>query len=133
MDVGDDLRAGERENVVVAPQVAAVLAQPLAPEAALIELVPLDHRAHGAVEQHDALPEEALETLDARAALGLIGRLERVGRRDRARRRGQLPRGLAIGAHLSWRRVRGVPAGAHPKASWRAAPAARATGRSPSA
>src|SRR5205085_9538019 len=80
-----------------------------------------------------ALPEEALETLDARAALGLIGRLERVGRRDRARRRGQVPRGLAVGAHPSCRRVRGVPAGAHPKASWRAAPAARATGRSPSA
>src|SRR2546430_4965335 len=100
------------------------LAQPLAPEAALVELVPLDHRAHRAIEQYDALPEQPLETLDARAALGLIGRLERVGRRDRARRRRQVPRSLAVGAPVSCRRARGGPAGALTAAPPPAAPAA---------
>ena len=33
-----------------------MLAQALAAIAGLVELVLLDHRAHGAVEQHDALP-----------------------------------------------------------------------------
>src|ERR1700704_2235665 len=125
MDVADDLRAGQRENVVVAPEGAAVRAQALAPEAALVELALLDHRAHRAIEQHDALPEQPLETRDARAALGFIERLEREPGRERARRCGPVPPGLAVGAHLS--------AGAHAGASWRAAPAARATGRSPSA
>ena len=111
----------------------AVRAQPLAPEAALVELALLDHRAHRAVEQHDALPEQPLETLDTGASLGFIGRLERERRRHRGRRRGRVSSGLAVGAHLSSRLVRGVPAGAHAEASWCAAPAARATGRSPSA
>src|SRR5712671_5580398 len=121
MYVADDLRVGQRENVVVAPEVAAVLAQPLAPEAALVELALLDHRAHRAIEQHDSLPEQPLETLDARAALAFIGRLERARRVARAR-------GLAVGAHLGCRRMPGVPAGIHAGAPWRAA---RATGRSP--
>ncbi len=106
-----------------------MLAQPLAPEAALVELALLDHRAHRAIEQHDSLPEQPLETLDARAALAFIGRLERVGRRERARRVARA-RGLAVGAHLGCRRMPGVPAGIHAGAPWRAA---RATGRSPMA
>src|ERR1700675_3746213 len=97
---------------VVCPGVAAVLAQPLAPEAPFIEPALLDHGPHRAIEQHDALPEQPLETLDALSALGLIERLERERRRERARRCGHVTPGLAVGARVSARLVRGVPAGA---------------------
>ena len=48
----------QRQDVVVALEVAPVSAKALAAEAALVQLVLLDHRAHRAVEQHDALFEQ---------------------------------------------------------------------------
>jgi len=58
----------------------AVLAQPLATIARLIEPEALDHGAHGAVEEYDALGEQTLQPLDACAPLGLIARLDGEGR-----------------------------------------------------
>ena len=64
MDPGDQLRLGQREQVVVAAQVATEAAEALAPIAVLVELVALDHGAHRAVEQHDALLEELAQARD---------------------------------------------------------------------
>ena len=63
-----DVGPREREQVVVALEVAPVVAEALAAERRFVELVPLDHRAHRAVEQHDALVEQLLQPLDARRA-----------------------------------------------------------------
>src|SRR5207237_8105813 len=106
-----------------APEVPAVSAEALAAKAALIEPLLLDHGAHRAIEQHDALAEEALEALDARRSRGLVHCLEReghcegaLGARTRARP------GLAVGARRlrRLRAVRGLRPGAHARASWTA-------------
>src|SRR5207237_10641725 len=90
-----------------APEVPAVSAEALAAKAALIEPLLLDHGAHRAIEQHDALAEEALEALDARRSRGLVHCLEReghcegaLGARTRARP------GLAVGARRDLRCLR---------------------------
>ena len=80
------MRSGlrERQQIVVALQVAAVVAEALAAVARLIELVLLDHGAHRAIEQHDALIEQLLQPLDALAARRLVD--GRDAERRRARR-----------------------------------------------
>ena len=82
----------------------------LAAKAGFIEPALLDHRAHGAIEQHDAFLEQSLQALDARAPLALIDGLDRKGgsRGPCGRRRPLLA--LPIGACGC---VRGVCAGAH--------------------
>src|SRR5205807_5376984 len=136
VDAGDHLRPRQRQDVVVAAEVPAVSAEALAAKAALIEPLLLDHGAHRAIEQHDALAEEALEALDARRSRGLVHRLEReghcegaLGARTRARP------GLAVGARRDLRRlravravraVRGLPTAAQARASWSPALAERA-------
>ena len=72
----DDVRAGvqvgrvhgpdrvglrQRQEIVVAAQVAGMLAEAVAPVARLIELVRLEHRAHRAVEDEDAFREQTGE------------------------------------------------------------------------
>jgi hypothetical protein len=47
----------------------------------------LHHGAHGAVEQHDALIQQAPQTLEALPALGFIERRHRERRGGEARRR----------------------------------------------
>ena len=119
-------------------------AEALAAKAALIEPLLLDHGAHRAIEQHDALAEEALETLDARRSRGLVHCLEREGHCEgalgaRTRARPGLAvgarRGLAVGAQRDLRplrrlravrAVRGLATGAQARASSRAALAERA-------
>jgi hypothetical protein len=64
-----------------------MVAEALAAVAALIQPVLLHHGAHRAIEQHDALIENALQPLDALLPLGL------VHRRDRERRSGGPGRG----------------------------------------
>src|SRR5947207_13852042 len=120
-------------SVVVAPEVPAVSAEALAAKAALIEPLLLDHGAHRAIEQHDALAEEALEALDARRSRGLVHCLEREGHCEGALGARTCARpGLAVGARRDLRRlrrlraVRGLPTGAQAGASWRAALAERA-------
>ncbi len=61
-------------------------AEALGTVAALVQLMLLDHRAHGAVENDDPLLEQSLQPLDAFAARGLIRRNDAERRRGHARR-----------------------------------------------
>jgi len=63
VDVGDDLRLGQHEEVVVAAQLLVVVREPLAAVVGLRRPVALDHRPHRAVEQHDALGQGLAECL----------------------------------------------------------------------
>src|ERR1700758_748845 len=72
MNTTNNIRTGERQNVVVALQIAPVIAESLAPVAPLIETVLLDHGAHRTVEEHYAFLQQLLQTLEARPALDLI-------------------------------------------------------------
>jgi hemoglobin-like flavoprotein len=72
MDTTNNIRTAQRQNVVVALQIASVIAESLASVAPLIEAVLLDHGAHRTVEEHYALLQQLLQTLEARAALDLI-------------------------------------------------------------
>ena len=138
MDAGDNVGARQGEDVVVAAQVVAVTGEALAAKTALIEPVLLDHRAHGAIEQHDALGGQALQALDARAPLGLIAGLDGEWRGEGLRRAVCLPL-LAIGtrrreAARAVPAVRAVRTAAHAGTRLRAAGAgAHGAGRNPSA
>ena len=83
----DDVGPRERQDVVVALEIAAVMQEPLAAVAALIQPMLLHHRAHGAVEQHDALIQQAPQALAALPALGFIDRRHRERRGGDARPR----------------------------------------------
>ncbi len=65
VDLGDGLRLGEHEQVVVALHGLGMGGEALAPEGRLVELVALDHRAHGAVDDQDAPGGGRLERGDA--------------------------------------------------------------------
>ena len=54
VNVGDDIGAGQDENVVVATQVVSVVGKARSAEVRLGQGAPLDHRAHGAVDDQDA-------------------------------------------------------------------------------
>ena len=58
MDRLDGRRSGQRQEIVVAAQVSGMIAEPVAAERRLVELVRLEHRAHRAVEDQDALRQE---------------------------------------------------------------------------
>ncbi len=58
VDRGDQVRRGDAEQVVVALHVGRPVGEPLTAVARLVRPVPLDRRAHGAVEDEDALLEE---------------------------------------------------------------------------
>ena len=55
MDVADGLRLGNREQIVVAFERMRKILETLAPEICFREIVALEHCAHGAVEDEDAL------------------------------------------------------------------------------
>ena len=59
MDRPDGGRLGQREQVVVAAQVARMVTEALTPVASLVECARLQHRAHRAVEHEDALGQQA--------------------------------------------------------------------------
>ena len=65
MDLADDLRLRQHQQVVVALQVVRVVGEALAAIVGLVEPVALDHRAHGAVEDQDALLEQGGELVGA--------------------------------------------------------------------
>ena len=97
MDVGDDIRARERQEIVVALEIAAVILETLAAEIRFLELARLDHGAHGAVQQQDALARSrssSAETVHGgfryrwragRAALPVRGAARMPNRRQMAR------------------------------------------------
>ena len=59
MDIAHGLRAAEIEQIVVAAHLAVPGVEARAAITFLVELEPLDHGAHGAVEHQDALLEQA--------------------------------------------------------------------------
>jgi hypothetical protein len=61
MDLADDLRPRQREQIVVAAQVARRIREAGAAEIGLRELVALDGRAHGPVEDQDAAIQQGAE------------------------------------------------------------------------
>ena len=61
VDLPDDLRLGEHQQVVVALQVFRMRREARAAEGGLIQPVALDHGAHGPVEDEDALRQQLLE------------------------------------------------------------------------
>ena len=63
VDVLDDLRLGEVQQVVVALQVAGPVLEALAAKSRFVQMVALDHGAHGAIEDDDAFAQEAFECL----------------------------------------------------------------------
>ena len=70
VDAGNDIRARQHQQVVVALQVLRVRLETFAAVVRLAELVLLDHRAHRAIEDQDALGEESAEFF---GAVGLHG------------------------------------------------------------
>ncbi len=74
MDCANDVGAHQRQNVIVALQIASVSPKPLATESALIQLVLLDHRTHRTVEQHNSLLQQLAKSFDALGARSLVRR-----------------------------------------------------------
>ena len=65
MDLANHLGARQHQQVVVALEISRGISKALAAIIALAELVRLDHGAHGAVQNQDALTEQAAELTDA--------------------------------------------------------------------
>ena len=63
VDAADDVRLGQDEQVVVAFDIARPILETLPAVGRFIQLVPLDHRAHRAVQIDNALGEESLQRL----------------------------------------------------------------------
>ena len=61
MDGADDVGPRQHEHVAVPAQILGVILEALAAEVRLRQLVALDHRAHGAVEDQHALLEGTAE------------------------------------------------------------------------
>ena len=73
MDLGDHIRPDQGQQFVVALQILAVAGEALAAEIRLAQLVALDHGAHGAVQDQDALAQQSGEVAAAGKGLGRIG------------------------------------------------------------
>src|SRR6185312_12041977 len=123
-----------RQQIVVAFQVAPMAAKALAAKAALIQLVLLNHGAHGAVEQHDALFQQAAQALDACSALDLVRRHDAERRGGRAGRSALAFPAEGVPIHRAHGAGRPPPAGSRvatpshataPSYSWRGARPAR--------
>ena len=55
MDVADDVRLGQAQQVIIALQVRGPVCEALAAVIRLFQLVPLDHGAHGAIQEEDTV------------------------------------------------------------------------------
>jgi hypothetical protein len=69
-------RLGERQQVVVALEVLTPVGEPLPAVVGLGQLVPLDHRAHRAVQDEDP-GAQRLRERDSRVGTGAAGHLRR--------------------------------------------------------
>ena len=72
MDGADHLGLRQQQQVVVALELLRVVREARAAIVSLRETAALDHGAHGAVQDQDALVEEAVEQI---AAVGLHGNI----------------------------------------------------------
>jgi hypothetical protein len=61
VDAADDVRPGEHQQVVVALEIMRVIGEARAAVIGFLQPVALDHRAHGAVEDEQALLEQGRE------------------------------------------------------------------------
>ena len=61
VDAANDLGAGEQQEVVVALKVMRVPGKVRAAIVGFLQLVTLDHRAHGAIQNQDALFEQGFQ------------------------------------------------------------------------
>jgi hypothetical protein len=84
VDLADHVGAREHEDLVVAAQVARVVAEALAAEVGLAELARLDHRAHRAIDHEDPLGEDPLECASGLGSAALrSSRLARAAELDK--------------------------------------------------
>ena len=63
MDLADDVRLRQNEQIVVSLEVVRMVAEAFSPVIGLTELVALDHRAHRAIEDQDARFERGVKLL----------------------------------------------------------------------
>ena len=70
LDLGDDLRLAQQQQIVVAFDVARPVGETRATVVGLFQLVALDHGAHAAVEDQDAFFQGLRKGLEAGAAVG---------------------------------------------------------------
>ena len=63
MDGTDDLRLGERQKIVIAFEIVRKIGEARAAIIRFVELVALDHGAHGAIQQQNAACEEVLPAI----------------------------------------------------------------------
>ncbi len=93
VDLFDEVGAREAEQIVVALQVVGMGAQAFAAKVRLLQAEGLDHRAHRAIQDGDALGEERAEGGEGRRFLG--GRVHVwVGRHKPVEEKGKTRRGL---------------------------------------
>src|SRR6185437_4644976 len=62
VDLFNDVGPGQVQDVVAPQERVGMIAKPVAAKIILLEVVPHEHRAHRAVEDHDSLREDSLET-----------------------------------------------------------------------
>ena len=72
MNILDRLGLGQRQQIVIAAQILCVVREPLRAKIAFRELVALDHRAHGAVEDQDFFARQSVESLENPGAVVFI-------------------------------------------------------------
>jgi hypothetical protein len=56
----DDGRLRDVQEIVVSLEVLLPILEPFPPKRSFVELVPLDHGAHGAIKDQDAIPQQVL-------------------------------------------------------------------------
>ena len=66
MDTGDHVGAGQRQQIIIPLYIVYVILKPLPTEGRFVESVALDHRAHGAIHDQDALRKQGFEELELR-------------------------------------------------------------------
>jgi hypothetical protein len=82
MNFLDDGRLGDLEEFVVALEIlAGPVLEPVTAELGFTELVPLDDRAHGTVDDDDALFQERDQTFASRVTL-TVGRTHKIPREN---------------------------------------------------
>ena len=65
VDIADDFGLGQRQQVVVALEIGSPILETLAAIIRLLQLITLDHGAHRAIQNQDALGEQFIEQIGA--------------------------------------------------------------------
>src|SRR4051794_25956404 len=68
MNLTDDIRARQDQQIVVSLYIAMMVPEPLTSEVRLRQRVSLDHRSHCAIEEKDSPGEQFVQALDRRHA-----------------------------------------------------------------